>query len=95
MIDLIKFQNGDLRFQDTNLKKAASVMETQLGSLEYLPEFGCDYNYFLKSDISFQAESLRSHIIEKLSQNLVPVNTIDELKQNLENILKIGIAKGN
>lgn len=91
MIDLQGLRNGDLVYIDTNLIKAKSVMEVQEGSLEYLPEFGVDYKYFIQSDIQYQKENLQGHIMDRLSLNLVPPDTISSMSDLLSEKLLIGI----
>jgi hypothetical protein len=69
---------GDLRIIDTIVPKAANVLQVQLGSLEYAPEFGIDIEFFLDPDLQFQNESFKAYLIQRLSESHVNVNQVIE-----------------
>jgi hypothetical protein len=70
--------SDDLRIVDTIVPKAANVLQVQLGSLEYAPEFGVDLEFFLDPDLQFQNESFKAYLIQRLSESHVNVNQVVE-----------------
>jgi hypothetical protein len=80
MLDIVSIpEDGrDLGFADTAVTKAANVVSTQLGSLEYAPDFGVDLKFFLQDKIQFQNASFRSYIVERLSQAEINVAQVTE-----------------
>lgn len=82
MIDIIDVRDGeDLVIADSAVMKAANVLSTQLGSLEYAPSFGIDIRYFVFSQLRIQRESFKAYLIERLS--LFQINTA-EVSETLE-----------
>lgn len=79
MIDVVTVLDGqDLGVADTVIQKARNLLSVQLGSLEYIPDFGVDLKYFLNNPIVFQNSSFKSYLIQRLSQN--SISTIDSLE---------------
>jgi hypothetical protein len=76
--DITSFNSttGDLNVVDSIVPKAANVLQVQLGSLEYAPEFGVDLAFFLDPDLTFQNESFKSYLIQRLSESHVNVNQV-------------------
>jgi hypothetical protein len=70
--------DGDLRVVDTIVPKAANVLQVQLGTLEYAPDFGVDLVFFLDPDLTFQNESFKAYLIQRLSESHVNVNQVIE-----------------
>lgn len=87
-MDILEFKDGqDLTFGDSILPKASNLLRTQLGSLEYAPEFGIDIDYFVNNSIEFQNSSFKAYIIQKMSQNLINViEAIEVLNDLFENL---------
>lgn len=81
MIDIVEIpEDGrDIGFADTAVVKAGNVVSTQLGSLEYAPEFGVDLRFFIQDKIQFQNASFRSYIVERLSQAEINVSNVTEV----------------
>ena len=74
MLDIIEIKDGqDLNVIDSVVAKAANVLSIQLGSLEYAPEFGVDFKYFLDSSFQFQNESFKSYLVQRLVENQINV----------------------
>lgn len=80
MLDIVSIpEDGrDLGFAETAVTKAGNVVTTQIGSLEYAPEFGVDLKFFLQESIQFQNESFRAYIVERLSQHQINVSSVSE-----------------
>lgn len=78
MIDITSVTDGDLFVQNAQTSKAANVLQTQLGSLEYAPNFGIDLEFFLDEDLQFQNESFKAYLIQRLSEHHINVNQVVE-----------------
>ncbi len=78
MIDITSFSDGDLTLIDTQVAKGANVLQVQLGSLEYSPDFGIDLEFFLSEDFQFQNESFKAYLIQRLSEHHLSVNQVVE-----------------
>lgn len=82
MIDITSVTDGDLRVMETQVPKAANLLQVQLGDLEYAPDFGIDLAFFLDPEFQFQNESFKAYLVQRLSENHVNVNrVIDALSQ--------------
>jgi hypothetical protein len=96
MLDIVRIEDGfDLGFGDTATVKAANVLSVQLGALEYAPNFGVDFRFFLQSDFQFQNESFKSYLIERLTQHQINVGSVTEVLESLYGryIFKVGDAQ--
>lgn len=82
----------DLRIVDTSIYKARNILQTQIGSLTYAPEFGIDYDLFFGSDFRIQTETFQAYAIQKLSEN--GINPVDVMSQEgqLDSRLEIPIT---
>lgn len=80
MKDITEFNAGteDLDVVDTIVPKAANVLQVQLASLEYAPTFGVDLAFFLDPDLTFQNESFKAYLIQRLSESHVNVNQVTQ-----------------
>lgn len=77
MIDIVSAEQGlDIGLYNTQTSRAANILSVQLGSLEYIPEFGIDLKYFLREDFSFQNESFKAYLIEVLANNSINVTSV-------------------
>jgi hypothetical protein len=90
MIDLI-FSASEISAKDTSLFKAKNILETQIGFLEYAPDFGIDYNLFFGNDLEIQIETYQAYAISKLSEN--GINPLDLIQQDgkFDTLLNINI----
>lgn len=78
-LDIIEIPFGrDIGMSRTDAPRAANIVSTQLGSLEYAPNFGSDLEYFLQDSIRFQNESFKAYLIQRLSES--QVNVVDFLE---------------
>lgn len=69
MIDIVEVTSGqDLIVLKTDLGRAKNILETQIGNLLYLPEFGIDLEFFLDDEFIFQNETFKAYLITKLSE---------------------------
>jgi hypothetical protein len=78
MIDIVGANNVDLQVADTDTTKAQNVLSTQLGQLEYLPDFGVDLSFFLDPNFEYQNESFVAYCIERLAQASINVTQVQE-----------------
>jgi hypothetical protein len=69
----------DLNIVDTQVYKAKNVLQTQLGTLEYAPDFGVDIAFFIDEEFQFQNDSFKSYLIQRLAEHHVNVNQVLEL----------------
>lgn len=84
MLDIIAIRDGeDLVLQNATAPKAANVVSTQLGYLEYAPNFGVDLNFFLQEGLEFQNESFKSYLVQRLTHHQINVSEVYELVHNL------------
>lgn len=83
ILDIAPIVEGqDLQFVQSEAPRAANVLSTQLGSLEYAPDFGTDRKYFLESEFRIQPESFQSYCVQRLLQHQINVvNVIDVVSQ--------------
>lgn len=76
MIDISSVNGGDLLVLDTQVPKAANLLQVQIGYLEYAQDFGIDLEFFLDPQFQFQNESFKAYLIQRLSENHVNVNQV-------------------
>ena len=67
----------DASLINTDVNKAKNILEVQLGSLTYLPDFGIDLEYFLVEDTEFQNESFKSYLVQSLVNS--GINVVESL----------------
>lgn len=72
MIDIIGV-NGDLALLDTDVKRAANILSTQIGQLEYAPDLGIDLEFFLDDRFTFENASFNAYLIEVLANQGINV----------------------
>lgn len=93
MIDIIPTAPGlDMGLYDTQTERAANILDTQLGALEYAPDFGVDLSYFLQTDFKFQNESFKSYCIQVLANEGINVSSVDEILASLYEVLGFNLA---
>lgn len=84
MLDIIEVNDGeDLTVFDSTAGKAANVVSTQLGTLEYAPTFGVDMKFFLESPLEFQNESFKAYLIQRLTEHQINVTGVTEVLEAL------------
>lgn len=77
MKDIIEIKQGqDLIVFDSIVAKAGNVLSIQLGDLEYAPDFGVDFKFFLESDFKFQNESFKAYLVQRLAENQINVSQV-------------------
>ena len=83
MIDIVTLASGGA-LRDTAVYKAENLLNTQLGDLYYLPEFGIDLNLIFDQSIEIQAEAFKSYITD-----VMVINGIDilELQSDIDKFL--------
>lgn len=96
MIDIFKALNGkDLDIREAESPRAANVISTQLGSLEYAPDFGSDMRYFLQANFQFQLESYKSYVIQRLTYHKINVLAVTELQRMLDGVVTFFLGDGS
>lgn len=78
MIDIVTVSGGDLVIQQADTPKAKNVLQVQIGSLEYAPDFGIDLKFFLDPNFQFQNESFKAYLVQRLAEHHVSVNQVIE-----------------
>lgn len=78
MKDITSITDGDLNILPSLSAKAANVLQVPLGSLEYSEDFGIDIEFFLDPNYTFQNESFKAYLIQRLSEHHVNVNQVIE-----------------
>lgn len=84
MIDIVGFANNDIQLFDTQTERAANILSTQLGALEYAKDFGIDLRYFLTESISFQDESFKGYMVQNLATRGINVSSLVEVINALD-----------
>ena len=82
----------DLVVMDAQTPKAANVLSVQLGALEYAKDFGVDINFFIDENFTFQNESFKSYLIQRLAEHHVNVTQVIDTLENF--FLKFGFTVG-
>ncbi len=92
MIDIVDFDGSDIVLVDTQTARAANILSVQLGSLEYLKDFGIDLRYFLQPGIEFQNASFRGYLVEVLAQRGINVATLNTVLRDLDALYQFNLA---
>lgn len=93
MIDILRVEDGeDFGMLDTQMKKAENILSTQIGTLEYSPDFGIDLKYFLDEKFRFQNESFKAYLIERLANSAVNVSGVTDLVESLSSVYTFNIG---
>ncbi len=82
--DIIDTVDGfDLGIQQTEAPRAANVLSTQLGSLDFAPTFGIDLRYFLNSEFRIQIASFKAYCVQRLLEHRINVVNVIDVVSNL------------
>lgn len=98
LLDIVKIENGkDLRVEQSEAPRAASVLQTQVGTLEYAKGFGVDLKFFLDSELRIQPESFQSYCVNRLLQHQVNVvNVVSVVSTFMSNtVFAIGSSESD
>lgn len=80
MKDIVQIEDGkDIQVQDWVAGKAANVLHTQIGSLEYAPTLGVDLDFFINSNFRFEKETFQVYLIQRLAESQVDVASVIEI----------------
>lgn len=91
MIDIISADNLGLGLLDTDVEKARNVLNVQLGSLEYEPDFGVDLEFFLDPNFEYQNASFEAYLVERLAQSSINVTSVINVVQALTTKLTLAV----
>ena len=94
MIDIAEITT-DIKFYDSSVKKAENVLSTQLGTLDYAPDFGIDMNFFLSERFRFQNEAFRAYLIKRLAEHSINVSEVTTQVNSLYEQNTINLAADN
>lgn len=79
--DIVSIDAADLGVQQSESERAANILSTQIGELEYAPEMGIDLRYFLESEFRIQNASFKAYLVQRLlEQRVNVVNVIDTVE---------------
>lgn len=92
MTDIISADSLGLGTFDTQVQRAANILDVQLGSLEYITDFGIDKRYFLSNSIQFQNDSFKSYLIQVLASNEINVASLIEVLNALDSDYNINLS---
>lgn len=82
----------DLMIQTSQVPRAANLLQTQIGALEYAPDFGIDLRYFLDNPIQFQTESFKAYLVERLANYGINVAEIGDVLESVSRTYTINLA---
>jgi hypothetical protein len=94
MIDIMDITT-DIGILNSSIKKAENVLSVQLGKLEYAKEFGVDLEYFLDENFTFQNESFKSYLLQRLSESSIDVMSIIDTAESLYNNMIFNLTPEN
>jgi hypothetical protein len=84
MKDIVEVNDSeDMKVFDTVVPKAVNVLSIQVSDLEYAPEFGVDFRFFLQSQFQFQNESFKAYLVQRLTENQVNVSQVIQTVETL------------
>lgn len=92
MKDIIEVGPQGLVVIETDLSRAKNILSTQLGSLEYLPEFGIDLEFFVSDEFVFQNETFKAYLITKLTEAGINVAQFTDIIENFFNQYNISVT---
>ena len=73
--------------------KAKNVMKTQIGSVNYLPEFGCDLEfYIINTNYNIQTQAFKNYLTERLIESNIQVATILKVDELFSTIFNLTLA---
>ncbi len=77
--DIISFTSGaDMQVAQSEAQRAANILQTQVGSLEYAPLMGIDLKFFLESEFRIQNASFKAYLVQALlEQRINVINVVD------------------
>lgn len=91
MIDISGVGLHDLNVANTQVPKAGNALMVQIGSLEYLPDWGIDLNYFLDENVRYQNSAFITYLVQRLAELSINVASANETLNRLFADLDIAI----
>lgn len=80
--DIVSLVGADLTVAQSEAPRAANILSTQLGSLEYAQDFGIDLRYFLESEFRIQNASFKAYLVQRLlEQHVNVVSVVDTVER--------------
>lgn len=75
--------------------KGENVLKTQLNSVHYLQDFGCDLDfYILDRRYDIQTEAFKNYLVKRLIESNIQVATIKELTSQFSSDFNINLTDG-
>ncbi len=82
--DIVAVTDGaDLQVAQSEAPRAANILSTQVGELEYAPNLGIDLRYFLESEFRIQNASFKAYLVQSLLEQRVNVINVVEAIESL------------
>lgn len=94
MKDIVQIEDGkDLQVQEWVAGKAANVLRTQLGSLEYALNFGVDLDFFVQSNFRFENQTFQVYLIQRLAEHQIDVVSVIEILEAFLERLRFSVRE--
>lgn len=90
--DITSIDGDDLNVAQSESERAANLLGTQIGDLEYAPESGIDLRYFLTSEFKIQNASFKAYLVQRLLEQQVNVVNVVETIETLFTNFTFGIG---
>ena len=92
MIDIVGFTSKGMEVFNTQTPRAANILQTQLGDLEYAPDLGIDLRYFMTEDIQFQDDNFKGYLVQTLATYGINVASLTEVIKALSSEYNINLS---
>lgn len=90
IIDDFKMEEGD----NAIIWKAKNVMKTQLNSVYYLPNFGCDLDFYItNTNYNIQTQAFKNYLTERLIESNIQIATILKVDELFSTVFDVKLAK--
>lgn len=92
MKDITGVGPHDLNVANSQVPRAGNALMVQIGSLEYLPDWGIDLAYFLDENVKFQNAAFLTYLVQRLAELSINVAAAAETLNRLFATLDIQIS---
>lgn len=83
---------ADLGVKQSEAERAGNVLATQIGTLEYAPDFGIDLKFFLESEFSIQNASFKAYLVQRLLEHKINVVSVVDTIEQLYTTYTFGVG---
>ena len=92
--DKIEFDFEMIEGEKAIISKAKNVLTTQLKSVYYLQDFGCDLEfYIIDQKYSIQTQAFKNYLVDRLINAGIEVATIVETMEQFSSIFNINLTE--